>query len=66
MGRGKGKRGLHTQLHVEYERSCSNHACLVLQATADQRMWDEGKGGGGKGLGFLMRTTIRQRIGVHM
>lgn len=28
--------------------SCSNHACLVLQATADQRTWDEGKGGGGE------------------
>ena len=62
MGRGKGI--LHA-LHVEYERSCSNHACLVLQATADQRTWDEGKGGGGKSLGFLMCTTIRE-IGVHM
>ena len=45
--------------------SRSNHACLVLQATADQRTWDEGKGGGGKSLGFLMCTTIRE-IGVHM
>ena len=64
---GNGKKGPSTQLHVEYERSCSNHACLVLQATADQRTWDEGKRQGeGKGLGFLIRTTIRQRIGVHM
>lgn len=51
-GGGKGKRVLShacTLLHVEYETSIVfllNHACLlVLQATADQRTWDEGRKG---------------------
>jgi hypothetical protein len=56
MGRGKGS---SLALHVEYERICSNHACLFCKP------WPIRERGMKEGLGFEASRRGREK-GVHV